>query len=669
MTGSQIDEFIERMYSRSGLDRLPAHLESRYGIQVARLTELDLGVFRVGRRDGPSWVARVFPAARPVDGVEGDAEILRFLSQQDFRSERCARPQPVSVHEAQGVLVTEYAEGTKARGDERTFHRLGDLLGALHTLPAAPAAMAREGGAWHHLSFDGGPRAEVTAAMSLLAATEHRVRSEEQALYQELRGELERAEDCHDLPHTLIHPDFVPANVITSRGGDLTLVDWAGAGRGPRISSLGFLLWAAGGHDLARVDAVVAGYRSHVRLEPAELARLAGAIRLRPLIFDCWRFGTGRKELPGVLRELPATRDLAEAIAARAGQAFGNQDGQPRAQPPRSAARPAGAGQPRAQPPRSAARPAGAGQTGAQPPRSAARPAGAGQTGAQAPGSAAPLGGVGATGLAIAAIRAAETAREDRLFADPLAEAFVAASGWTSQRPPGDRRAAALRFWVLARTVFLDELLAAASGDGCLQVVLLGAGFDARAFRLPWPPGVRCFELDTADVLDNKEQVLIAQAVQAGCERIPVACDLLEDWPAALLAAGFAPGQPTAWIAEGLLVYLTQEDVDGIVADLTTLSATGSRLGLTMINRDPFAGDGPGRASLMMTLRRSGAPDDPAGWLAGHGWTAQVTDAIEVLSAHGRPVPAARADPEPGSPRQRRPRGILVAAALDASRR
>lgn len=67
---SRIDEFIERMYGRSGMDQLAAHLESRYGIQVARLTELDLGVFRVDRRDGPSWVARIFAAARPVDGVE-----------------------------------------------------------------------------------------------------------------------------------------------------------------------------------------------------------------------------------------------------------------------------------------------------------------------------------------------------------------------------------------------------------------------------------------------------------------------------------------------------------------------------------------------------------------------------------------------------------------------
>src|ERR1035438_8738988 len=75
---------------------LPSHLESRYGSRVAQLTELDLGVFRVDRRDGPSWVARVFPAARPLEEVQGDAAILRFAAQHDFPAERCAHPVRIS---------------------------------------------------------------------------------------------------------------------------------------------------------------------------------------------------------------------------------------------------------------------------------------------------------------------------------------------------------------------------------------------------------------------------------------------------------------------------------------------------------------------------------------------------------------------------------------------
>ena len=144
----------------------------------------------------------------------------------------------------------------------------------------------------------------------------------------------------------------------------------------------------------------------------------------------------------------------------------------------------------------------------------------------------------------------------------------------------------ALRVWVVARTLFLDDLLAEAVQQGCRQVVLLGAGFDARAFRLPWPPGTRCFEVDTPDVLGPKDQVLAAEHAVPGCERLVVPCDLRDDWPAALRAAGLDPAQPTAWIAEGLLVYSTAADVDRLLAKVTSLSAPGSWLGLTMTTRE-----------------------------------------------------------------------------------
>jgi Phosphotransferase enzyme family len=188
-----LEEFIERMYRRSGTEDLPSHLEAWYGIQVARITELDLGVFRVDRRDGPSWLARVFPAVRPIDAAEGDAGILRFLERHGFPAERCAHPSPVSGYGGQGVLVTEYAPGTRAVGSEQMFHALGGLLGRLHTLPPGPGAAAREGGAWHHVSLDGGPQAEIRAAVALLAAAEPRVPARQRALYEALRGELERA--------------------------------------------------------------------------------------------------------------------------------------------------------------------------------------------------------------------------------------------------------------------------------------------------------------------------------------------------------------------------------------------------------------------------------------------------------------------------------------------
>jgi len=80
-------------------------------------------------------------------------------------------------------------------------------------------------------------------------------------------------------------------------------VDWTGAGRGPRLWSFGFLLWAAGAAGMPCVQAVASGYRAHVRLLPEELDRLAGAVAARPLVLDCWSFATGRRRLPELMLE------------------------------------------------------------------------------------------------------------------------------------------------------------------------------------------------------------------------------------------------------------------------------------------------------------------------------------------------------------------------------
>jgi methyltransferase (TIGR00027 family) len=321
-TASRIGAYVEQLYHRRGVDDLPRHLGEAYGIVVNRIRELDAGVFRVERRDGPDWVARVFPAARPLEASRGDAEILQFLERADFPAERCADAEPVTSHQGQGVLVTEHVTGPRVKGRRSDFDLLGDLLGRLHTLPASGGAGSRPGGAWHHLVFQGTPRDEIAATVALLDDAGGRVAKSQSSHYEMLREAVSGAEDCDDLPQALIHPDFVPTNAIAaaSSGGPM-LVDWTGAGRGPRLWSLGFLLWAAGARNLGAVDSVVSGYRRHVELEAAELARLAPAIAARPLIFASWGFSTGRESLADVVERLPSIRADAERIAARVGAA------------------------------------------------------------------------------------------------------------------------------------------------------------------------------------------------------------------------------------------------------------------------------------------------------------------------------------------------------------
>ena len=105
-----------------------------------------------------------------------------------------------------------------------------------------------------------------------------------------------------------------------------------------------------------------------------------------------------------------------------------------------------------------------------------------------------------------------------------------------------------------ARTRYFDAYFAAAADAGVRQIVMLAAGLDSRAYRLGWSAGTTVFELDQPRVLEFKRQTLAGESPRAERREVPV--DLREDWPAALQSSGFRPEQPSAWIAEGLLIYL-----------------------------------------------------------------------------------------------------------------
>jgi Leucine carboxyl methyltransferase len=109
------------------------------------------------RDGGPAWVARVFPATRPLERTRADAEVLRWLERAEYPAERCARPEPITIHRDQAVLVTERVPGRTAGWDQASFGVLGDRLGMLHALPLACETACPMGGGWHHLVSRGGP--------------------------------------------------------------------------------------------------------------------------------------------------------------------------------------------------------------------------------------------------------------------------------------------------------------------------------------------------------------------------------------------------------------------------------------------------------------------------------------------------------------------------------
>ena len=251
--------------------------------------------------------------------------------------------------------------------------------------------------------------------------------------------------------------------------------------------------------------------------------------------------------------------------------------------------------------------------------------------------------GVGTTALGVAMMRAHETERPDHLFTDPLAAAFVAGAGWERPDPAtirdSDRsRIGTMAQWVSARTRFLDDLLSDAAAGGVRQVVLLGAGLDSRAFRLPWPEGVRLFELDTPAMLGFKERVLAERDAQPAAERIVVEIDLRDDWVGALRAAGFDATAPVAWVIEGLLVYLPQDDVDRLLRDVSALSVPGSRMGITASSGGSIDAWRDTVGDEVSALWISAMPEDPEAWMAEYGWTATAYDSRERLAAYGRAV-------------------------------
>jgi methyltransferase (TIGR00027 family) len=122
---------------------------------------------------------------------------------------------------------------------------------------------------------------------------------------------------------------------------------------------------------------------------------------------------------------------------------------------------------------------------------------------------------------------------------------------------------------------------------------------------------------------------------------VPV--DLAEDWGRRLLAAGLDTQARVAWLAEGLLAYLSPKASDSLVVTAARLSLPGSRMGLSLASAERLRAwreahpDGAGEPSDYQALWRSAAPAEAAAWLGAHGWEAEISEVQERAAAYGRP--------------------------------
>ena len=300
---ADFDAVLQRMYEREGVDTLPAHLEKSYGITVNKMSQLDVGVFRVDRSAGVPLVARMFSAARPYTAAAGDLAVLRYLAETGFPSERPVTVDPLTSHQGQAVLVTEFV--TQVAKDKRPPYpivTLGAMVGRLHGLPV-PVGAERPAGALHHFA-EGTMTDELQAVAGWLDSIEMHVPSGAADAFDTLRAAVLAADGGEGLPDGFVHPDPVPKNVVFTAKGPV-LVDWTATGRGPRLASLTLVLrsgWAA--------LPFMKGYAKVVTLTDDERQRLPGLLFSRQLIDVVFRVcrdpttaGAAAKKLTVLRRE------------------------------------------------------------------------------------------------------------------------------------------------------------------------------------------------------------------------------------------------------------------------------------------------------------------------------------------------------------------------------
>lgn len=266
---------------------------------------------------------------------------------------------------------------------------------------------------------------------------------------------------------------------------------------------------------------------------------------------------------------------------------------------------------------------------------------------------------VGSTATGVAALRALASKQRDPLIFDPYADPLVKAVGLEhcNRRADGemhveghpmlDNRRACEQ--IAVRTRFFDDFLSSAGAAGVRQAVILASGLDTRGYRLDWPAGTVVYEIDQPEVIEFKTRTLAALGASPAAELRSIGVDLRDDWAKALQHSGLNPDAPTAWIAEGLLIYLPPEAQDRLFDAIMALSAPGSRIATEHMDfggsRDAWlqrvsewskhVGSDVDILDLFYTGDRS-----PAGtYLAERGWKIEVLTSTEAYAANGFEYP------------------------------
>jgi methyltransferase (TIGR00027 family) len=275
---------------------------------------------------------------------------------------------------------------------------------------------------------------------------------------------------------------------------------------------------------------------------------------------------------------------------------------------------------------------------------------------------------VGVTATMVAAGRAMASKDPHSLINDPFAEPLVRAVGvdlftkmidgeldYSEIENASPLRIQAIIYGMAVRTKYFDDYFINATDAGVRQAVILASGLDSRAYRLPWPAGTVVYEIDQPQVIEFKTTTLAGIGAEPVATRRTIPVDLRADWPTALKAAGLDPSAPTAWLAEGLLIYLPPEAQDRLFDNITALSVPGSTIATEFVpgivdfdaDRSREVSDSFRQHGLdidMASLVYAGERNHAVDYLRAKGWDVEGVTRTELFRRNSIEVPAPEDD-------------------------
>ncbi len=239
-----------------------------------------------------------------------------------------------------------------------------------------------------------------------------------------------------------------------------------------------------------------------------------------------------------------------------------------------------------------------------------------------------------------------------RVADDPYGLAFTStrlAALLAERGPKGLAALPGMRTWIVymqIRTKLLDDAVRRFVEDGGDQVVLLGAGFDCRALRLPELADATVFEIDHPATQGHKQATLARLEIDSPAHYVTWDFETrpLDELGDALVDAGHDPARPTLTIWEGVTMYLTETAIDASLRAIAEWSAPRSLLAMTYFSKSRLTTPSLATrivraavATLGEPFKWGTSPDELEPFLDERGWT--VIDDISMQEAAAKLMP------------------------------